>query len=333
MNRMSDVKNAPENARVEPRWNQNRRAWDDVNPKGTSGGLAGISGGDWLFYGAVAAISLGIGVVNAFSRAQDVAWRGGVYDLRTPLFWELSSIVTIIAVAPVLFVAVRRMRHVQGWPFRVGLAVAGIIVFSGLHIAGMVGLRKLVMFLAGGTYDFHFSVATLIYEFRKDVITCILLGSTMWLIDSRREIRQARSDALTSGAGPASSAASEMVWLRDGSSRIRIEARDILTVGSAGNYVEYCMADGRTHLVRGTLAAEEARLTKFNIVRVHRTRLVNLFRVTGLKAGANGDFELTLDAGQAVSGSRRYRDALVSIETLAAEPAPFAGDKLVRRQH
>jgi hypothetical protein len=231
----------------------------------------------------------------------------------------------------VLFVAVRRMRHVQGWPLRVGLAVAGIVVFSGLHIAGMVGLRKLVMFLAGGTYDFHFSVATLIYEFRKDVMTCVLIGSALWLIDTRREIRQARSDAMAPCADPASPAP-EMVWLRDGSSRIRIEARDILTIGSAGNYVEYCMADGRTHLVRGTLAAEEARLTRFNIVRVHRTRLVNLSRVTGLKAGANGDFELTLDAGQAVSGSRRYRDAIASIETLAAEPAPFAGDKLARRQ-
>ena len=77
-----------------------------------------------------------------FRAAQDAAWRGGVYDLRTPLFWEMSSIVTIIAVAPVLFVAVRRMRHVQGWPLRVGLAVAAIIVFSGLHIAGMVGLAQ-----------------------------------------------------------------------------------------------------------------------------------------------------------------------------------------------
>jgi hypothetical protein len=331
MNSMSDVKNAPESSRVEPLWDQNRLVWDDASPNGTSGGLRGISGADWLFYGAVAAISLGIGVVNAFSAAQDAAWRGGVYDLRTLLFWELSSIVTIIAVAPVLFVAVRRMRHVQGWPLRVGLAVAGIIVFSGLHIAGMVGLRKLVMFLAGGTYDFHFSVATLIYEFRKDVMTCVLIGSALWLIDTRREIRQARSDAMAPCADPASPAP-EMVWLRDGSSRIRIEARDILTIGSAGNYVEYCMADGRTHLVRGTLAAEEARLTRFNIVRVHRTRLVNLSRVTGLKAGANGDFELTLDAGQAVSGSRRYRDAIASIETLAAEPAPFAGDKLARRQ-
>jgi hypothetical protein len=230
----------------------------------------------------------------------------------------------------VLFVAVRRMRHVQGWPLRVGLAVAAILVFSGLHIAGMVALRKLVMFLAGGAYDFHFSVATLVYEFRKDVMTCILIGSTLWLIDSRRETRQDRPDATTPHPDPASTAP-EMVWLRDGSSRIRIEPRDVLTIGSAGNYVEYCMADGRTHLVRGTLAGEETRLTKFNIVRVHRTRLVNLSRVTGLKAGPNGDFELTLDAGQAVSGSRRYRDAVASIEGLATEPVPFAGDNAARR--
>jgi LytTr DNA-binding domain len=327
MSRMSDLKNAQERSRVEPFWN--RPARDDASPSGTRGGLRGISGADGLFYGVVAAISLGIGIVNAFSLAQDAAWRGGVYDLRTPLFWELSSIVVILAVAPVLFVAVRRMRLVSRWPLRIGLAVAAIITFSGLHIAGMVGLRKLAMFLAGGAYDFHFSVATLIYEFRKDVMTCILIGTALWLIDSRRETRQARSDA--TAPRDAISATPEMVWLRDGSSRIRIEPRDLLTIGSAGNYVEYCLADGRSHLVRGTLAAEEARLTKFNIVRVHRTRLVNLSRVTGLRTGPNGDFELTLDTGQAISGSRRYRDAVASIEALAADPAPFAGDNVARR--
>ena len=115
-----------------------------------------------------------------------------------------------------------------------------------------------------------------------------------------------------------------MVWLRDGSTRIRIEPPDILWVSSAGNYVEYCLAGGVNHLVRGTLAAEEARLAPFNIVRVHRTRLVNLTRVSELKPGANGDFELTLDTGQAISGSRRYRDAVASIEALAVNPAPVS---------
>jgi hypothetical protein len=330
MNCMSDVKNAQESSGVGPPWEQYGSSQDRANSDGTNGGLAGISGVDWLFYGVVAAISLGIGIVNAFSAAQDAAWRGAVYDLRTPLLWEMSSIVTIIAVAPVLFLAVRRMRHVSRWPLRVGLAVAAIVVFSSLHIGGMVGLRKAVMFLAGGTYDFHFSLATLIYEFRKDVMTCLLIGGAVWLIDRRRETQQASPGATTPRADPAS-AAPDVVWLRDGSSRIRIEPQDILTIGSAGNYVEYCMADSRTHLVRGTLAAEEARLTKFNIVRVHRRRLVNLSRVTGLKAGSNGDFELTLDTGQAISGSRRYRDAVASIEALATDPAPVANANAARR--
>lgn len=327
MNCMSDVKNAQEG--VDSFGDET--AGSRASSAAAGGGLAGISRADGMFYGVVAAISLGIGVVNAFSAAQDAAWRGAVYDLRRPLFWEMSSIVTIIAVAPVLFVAVRRMRHVSRWPLRIGLAVAAIVAFSGLHIAGMVGLRKAGMLVAGGAYDFHFSLATLMYEFRKDVMTCLLIGSTLWLIDSRREAQRARSGATTPQADPAS-AAPDMVWLRDGSSRIRVEPGDILTIGSAGNYVEYCMADRRTHLVRGTLAAEEARLTKFNIVRVHRTRLVNLARVTGLKAGPNGDFELTLDTGQAVSGSRRYRDAVASIEALAADPAPVASTKAARRE-
>jgi hypothetical protein len=320
MGLMSDVKNAQGGPGVEPVWDQKPPAWDEVRPRGTSGGLGGISGADWLLYGAVAAVALGIGLVNALSKAQDVAWRGGVYDARTQLFWELSSVVTIILVAPVLFVAVRRMRHVRGWPLRIGLAVAAILAFSSLHIAGMVGLRKLTMFVVGGAYDFHFSAATLIYEFRKDVITCLLIGGALWLIDSHREAQQARSVVATARADPPS-AAPHMVWLRDGSTRIRIEPRDILSISSAGNYVEYGLADGRTHLVRGTLAAEEARLVKFNIVRVHRTRLVNLTRVRGLKTGANGDFELTLDTGQTISGSRRYRTAVASIEELAANPA------------
>jgi hypothetical protein len=318
---MSDVKNAQDGRGVEPVWDQNQPARDEARPRGTSGLLGGISGADWLFYGAVAAVALGIGLVNALSRAQDVAWHGGVYDARTPLFWEMSSIVTIIAVAPVLFVAVRRIRHAAGWPLRIGLAVAAILVFSSLHIAGMVGLRKLAMFLAGGAYDFHFSAAVLIYEFRKDVITCLLIGGALWLIDGRRETQQVRPVAAAAPATPPA-AVPHMVWLRDGSTRIRIEPPDILWISSAGNYVEYSLADGVNHLVRGTLAGEEARLTPFNIVRVHRTRLVNLTRVSALKTGANGDFELTLDTGQTISGSRRYRGAVASIEELAGHSAP-----------
>jgi LytTr DNA-binding domain len=319
---MSDVKNAEERPGVEPVWDESQPPWDGARPRGTSGVFAGISGADWLFYGAFGVVAVGIGLVNALSKAQDVAWHGGVYDAGTPLLWEMTSIAVIMLLAPILFVAVRRMRRASGWWLRIGLAVAAILLFSSLHIAGMVGLRKLLLHLVGGAYDFRLSVATLIYEFRKDVITCLLIGGARWLLEGYREAQQSRSAAApaTAPAYPPSTPP-HMVWLRDGTTRIRIEPSDILWVSSAGNYVEYSLADGVNHLVRGTLAAEEGRLTPFKIVRVHRTRLVNLARVSALKAGANGDFELTLDTGQTVSGSRRYRSALASIEALAANPA------------
>jgi DNA-binding LytR/AlgR family response regulator len=108
-----------------------------------------------------------------------------------------------------------------------------------------------------------------------------------------------------------------MVWLRDGSTRIRIEPRDIVWIASAGNYVEYAMASGEVHLIRGTLASTETQLKRFNIARVHRTRLANLDRVTGVENRPSGDFELTFDTGQTVAGSRRYRASVEPVDRAA----------------
>jgi len=278
-----------------------------------SGLLRGIGGSDWLVYAAVAAVALAIGFVNALSIADDIARRGGVYDVRTPLLWEMTSIAVILVLAPVLLAAVRRIRGTSRWPVRIALAIAVIVAFSAVHITGMVGLRKLVLWLLGGAYDFRFSPATVLYEFRKDIVTCLLIGGGMWLIDSRREAQQARSSLAPAIAGLAP-ALPHMVWLRDGTTRIRIEPREIVWISSAGNYVEYSLADGTNHLVRGTLAAAESQLARFNLARIHRTRLANLDRVTGMEMKPSGDFELTFDTGQSVQGSRRYRTAVASLD-------------------
>jgi len=310
---MSDVKDAERTPDVEPVWDQGRTSRDETRPLGTSGLLRGIGGADWLIYAAVAAVALAIGFVNALSTADDIARRGAVYDVRTPLFWEMTSIAVILVLAPVLLAAVRRMRGTSRWPVRIALVIAVIVGFSAVHITGMVGLRKLVLWLLGGAYDFRFSLATVLYEFRKDIVTCLLIGGGMWLIDSRREAQQARSSVAPAIAG-SSQAAPHMVWLRDGTTRIRIEPRDIVWISSAGNYVEYSLAGGTNHLVRGTLAAAEGQLARFNLARVHRTRLANLDRVTGMEMKPSGDFELTFDTGQTVQGSRRYRSAVASLD-------------------
>jgi LytTr DNA-binding domain len=273
---------------------------------------------DRLFYAAVAVIALGIGLVNALSAAQDALWRGAPYDLGRRLLWETTSILVILLLVPLLFAGVRRMRRSPNRIGQVGIALATIAIFAALHIAGMVGLRKLLLGLVGGSYDFHFSLTTVVYEVRKDIITVLLLGSSIWLFD--RGLRHAPSN-VPPPSDP-SPAMPQGLWLRDGASRVRVLPSDIIWVASAGNYIEYGMADGARHLIRGTLASAESQLAGFNIVRVHRTRLANLDRIAALTAKPSGDFDLTFDTGETVQGSRRYRSAVNPCETAGALASP-----------
>ncbi|WP_271581766.1 LytTR family DNA-binding domain-containing protein [Bradyrhizobium sp. CCBAU 45389] len=316
---MAESQNAPDTERVETAWDQDRARGDEASAAGTSGWRGVISRGDWTMFGAIAAVALAIGIVNALSGAQDAAWRGDRSDVGRRLFWELSSIIVILLLVPILILAVRRMRHTPSLVARAGIGAIALLGFSAIHIAGMVWIRKLALWLAGSAYDFHFSLATVLYEFRKDAVTVILLGATLWLIESRREFRKAALAAASMQAAPPEHPSSDLIWLRDGTSRIRVAPRDILWVASAGNYIEYSLADGTQHLIRGTLAATESDLARFAIVRVHRTRLANLGRVSGVEFKPSGDFELTFDNGQTLGGSRRYRP---SVAALGGRTAP-----------
>jgi LytTr DNA-binding domain len=310
---MTDVKDAPNRPAEKPVWDQDKELRDETRPAGTSGWLRGIIGEDWLIYAGVSAVAIVIGGVGALSTADDIARRSGVYDPWTPLLWDMTSIAVIILLMPALLAIIRRIRREPALAVRIGLAAATIVIFSALHITGMVGLRKLIMWLAGGAYDFRFSLATVLYEFRKDVVTCILIGGGMWLMDIRREAQRALQVV---AAPPAESQPStpQTIWLRDGAKSIRIEPRDILWISSAGNYIEYSLADGANHLIRGTLAAAESELSRFNLARIHRTRLANLDRVSRVQSKPSGDFDLTFDTGHTVQGSRRYRGAVSSLD-------------------
>ena len=322
---MADTENAPPAARVEPVWDQNRTPGDESPPAGMSGGSFGTSG-DRTTFAAIAAVAVAIGIVNALSGAQDAAWRGDSYDVGRRLFWEMSSIGVILLLLPIPLLAVRRMRRTPGLAPRAGLGTITLLGFSALHIAGMVWVRKLALWLAGGAYDFRFSPATVLYEFRKDAVTYVLIAGTIWLLDSRRELKTAAAASVSPPVPLPKPSSHDTIWLRDGASRIRVVPRDILWVASAGNYIEYCLADGTRHLIRGTLAAAESELGRYSIVRVHRTRLANLDRVRGVDLKPSGDFELAFDNGQMLGGSRRYRPAVASLGSRAVSAASTPAD-------
>ncbi len=81
---------------------------------------------------------------------------------------------------------------------------------------------------------------------------------------------------------------------------------------SDGNYVRV-HAGGHPRVVRGTLSGYLARLDPAQFRQVHRTAIVNISRIAGVRAGINGDGTLVLAGGQTVRMSRRYRQSLLGV--------------------
>jgi two-component system LytT family response regulator len=93
---------------------------------------------------------------------------------------------------------------------------------------------------------------------------------------------------------------------------VLLDVAEVDYVSAAGNYVE--VHEGRkAHLLRETLLRLEARLDPERFARVSRSAIVNIDRVRELQPMFNGDFVVLLKDGTQVAGSRRHREALLSL--------------------
>jgi DNA-binding LytR/AlgR family response regulator len=90
---------------------------------------------------------------------------------------------------------------------------------------------------------------------------------------------------------------------------------DIVATRSAGNYVEFHLADGRKPLMRTTLAGIEEQLKPHGFLRTHRSWLVNPLRVRGMTAAGSGDWTIELDSGVEALLSRRFPQALSALRS------------------
>jgi len=251
--------------------------------------------------------------LSAMSEARDVSWRLGTpHNLWEPAMWDTTSGLVTIALLPLAQLAAALIRASVGRLVVLGLAgaVCLVFVYSALHVVGMGLLREFVYRLAGWPYSFPWA-SQFPYEMRKDLLGFSGLVIIFWLADHVVIVsgeKTGKKPDITERATPP-----REFWLRDGRISILVDPSDIIAVTSAGNYVEYRLLGDRTHLIRTTLQAQEDRLAPFGIVRVHRTRLVNLDRIVALEWRQSGDFELRLDTGETVSCSRRFKAAVANI--------------------
>jgi two-component system LytT family response regulator len=93
-------------------------------------------------------------------------------------------------------------------------------------------------------------------------------------------------------------------------SRIQIVvAEDVDWIGAAGDYVELHV-NGRSFLLRETLASLEQRLDPAKFLRIHRSRIVQSRGILELRSIENREFTMKLSDGSEHRSSRTYADRL-----------------------
>jgi two-component system LytT family sensor kinase len=141
----------------------------------------------WVLYAVLAllfGLYLGINsMVGLRDRADIAAWK--------PLVWEISSVIVIFALIPMVvrFEAHFRLDAHPRW--RIAIAhLGGALIFSALHVAGMLLLRKLAYAVVGQQYGFDGLVVQAFYELQKDLITYVLI---LVVIFANREFQVRRT--------------------------------------------------------------------------------------------------------------------------------------------
>jgi DNA-binding LytR/AlgR family response regulator len=297
--RLSSSRRAPP---TEARGDCARRIGDVWRWLGLSGDLSGTSGvarRTLLYCYAVGAVVVGaVNVIIVITMVHEEPQFG----LAAPIIWAATSWFTFLLFLWIAWIAYRLAPFSARPRWRLLVHIPAALTFSLAHVAGFVGLRKLVYALGGAHYEFGFTSAHFLYEFAKDAFGYALFVASFALVE-----HLLRQQSLIAAPGQTLT-----FDIRDGSKLTRVRLDQVLAIASAGNYVEFVLRDGRRLLMRSPLSALEDELASRGFLRTHRSWLVNAGQVTALKPEGSGDY--TVEIGSlAAPLSRRFPAALAKL--------------------
>ena len=141
---------------------------------------------------------LAVALLLSVAALQDYRRAGGTRDWE-PILWEFSSVacMTLLVLAVARWAAWLRGRP---WPQLLAGHLLGALLFNGLHVGGMFGLRFLVYAWMDVGYDPGPLHELLVYEGAKDLVSyalILMLTRGVWAARAarqrERELAQART--------------------------------------------------------------------------------------------------------------------------------------------
>lgn len=146
----------------------------------------------------------------------------------------------------------------------------------------------------------------------------LLQGTTVYALVAALTYLRARPDMpslVVSGDGedPREPALSRY-FIRRGDDIHPVDVSQIVSITGADDYAEVATVDG-SHLVRTTLAEFEVALDPARFLRVHRSRIVNLDRISRAEPAGDGKILLHMQGGQTIqtsrNGAKLFRERVV----------------------
>jgi len=116
-----------------------------------------------------------------------------------------------------------------------------------------------------------------------------------------------------------SNGSSELV-VRDRGQAFRLDVADIDWLSAEDNYVRI-HSNGRSLLVRGTIAGLQRELGPDRFIRIHRSAIVNICRARELRPLLRGGYAVVLGSGEKLRVSRAHRQ---HVTRLFADRTPTA---------
>lgn len=266
-----------------------------------------VETGYWL------ALTLINAVANSITVLMDVRRVKLDFASWEPAVWETSSGLLMLLLVPGLVWFTRRFPlHWDNWQRQLPWHLLGSVVFSLVHVLGMVGLRKLVYATQGMTYDFGPWPMELLYEYLKDVrsyVWMVAIIEVYRLLLRRWQGEASLLDRPDEGEPVEPLERPERFLVRKLGREFLVAAADVEWAQAAGNYVNLRVR-GHDYPLRSTLAGIEGKLDPSRFVRVHRSHIVNFDQIASIEPLDTGDARVHLKDGSVVPCSRRYRDSL-----------------------
>jgi hypothetical protein len=252
-------------------------------------------------------------VTNSVTVLIDIRRNGLDFAAWEPVSWEWSSGAMLLALVPAVVWFTRRAPlHWDTWRRTLPLHVLASVVFSVVHVLGMVAIREAVYAAHGAEYDFGPWLQQLIYEYLKDVRS---YAGMVVLIEGYRFIRRRLQGEASLLGEPDEGPPVEPVerpdrfLVRKLGREFLVAASDVEWLQAAGNYVNLRVR-GHDYPLRCTMAAIEERLDPARFARIHRSYMVNLGQVASIEPLDTGDARVHLADGTVLPCSRRHREAL-----------------------